>query len=91
MMNMTLPNILALGALLALLTIMVAAPKAPFAWQRWLGWLALGVGTAGCGALLGLGGLDIWRQLGRAAAEQFLLLYVMGTATWLAWKASKPF
>jgi TRAP-type C4-dicarboxylate transport system permease small subunit len=91
MMNLTLPNLLALGALLALLAIMVLVPKAPFAWQRWLGFLSLVIGAAGSGALLALGGWDAWRTAGRAAAEQFLLLYVLGTATWLAWKAARPF
>jgi len=91
MMNLTLPNLLALGALLALVTIMVTVPKAPFDYQRWLGYLALAVGAAGAGALLVLGGLDVWSDAGRAAAEQCLLLYVLATATWLAWKASKPF
>lgn len=91
MMTFTLPNLLALGALLTLLAIMVLVPKAPFAWQRRLGFLSLAIGAAGCGALITLGGWDVWRTAGRAAAEQFLLLYVLGSATWLAWKAARPF
>lgn len=91
MTEFILPHILSLAALLALLAIMFFTPKTPFGWHRWLGYLALVVGGVACCALGARGSILLWAGAGRAAAEQYLALYVLGSATWLAWKASKPF
>lgn len=89
--TLTLPTLSAGGVLTALLFLMWFIPRAPFAWQKALGFLSLVLGGAACGALLMAGGLDAVGGRGRDAAEYFLMLYVLGAATWLAWKEAKPF
>jgi len=44
-----------------------------------VGWLGVSAGTA------------LWHGAWRAALEGVLLLYVLGMATWLGWRESKPF
>jgi len=87
----TLPQFLIAAALLLQLLLILFVPKTPFAWHRALGCLALAVGAAAGGWLLFGAGELLWRADWRAAAQQVLLLYVLGTASWLAWKASKPY
>jgi hypothetical protein len=79
------------GAVVAELALILLTHKAPINWYRPLGWLALliGIPVWGClvfstGALLGE---SAWRAAGAAGIE----LYVLGLATWLGWKASKPY
>lgn len=91
MTTLTLPTLSAGGALTTLLFLMWFIRRAPFAWQRPLGFLALGLGGAACGALLTAGSIDVADGRGRDAAEYFLMLYVLGAATWLAWKEARPF
>lgn len=91
MTTFTLPTLSAAGALLALLLLMYAIPRSAFAWQRPMGYLALLIGGSVAGALLTVGGLRVAAGDGRGGAECFLMVYVLGAATWLAWKEAKPF
>lgn len=91
MTELTLPNILSLAVLMALLAIKFLTPKAPFRWHRWLGASALLLGGAAFCVMGTAGALSLWHGAGRVAGEQFLVAYVLATATWLAWKSSKPF
>jgi hypothetical protein len=91
MTTFTLPTIIAAGVLVVLLALMYAIPRLPFAWQRPMGFLALVLGVGISGALLTVGGMRISAGDGQGAAECFLMVYVLGAATWLAWKEAKPF
>ena len=91
MTTITLPTLAAAGAVLALLALIFGIPRMPFAWQRPMGFLALVLGGSVSGALLMVGGLRVAEGDSRGGAECFLMVYVLGAATWLAWKEAKPF
>lgn len=58
---------------------------------RILGLLALGIGLPVLGWLGYVAGQLAWDLAWRAAAEYALLGYVVGAATWLGWRESRPF
>lgn len=91
MTELTPENLVALAALSVQLILMYLIPKAAFRWQRPLGYAALALGAIGCGSLLVVSIGLAWAGAFRSAAEQLLVLYGIGMATWLAWKAAKPF
>lgn len=85
-----------IGALLTMfieLALYTAARKLALdLWKyRALGIASLVVGVPVLGWLAFSAGQFAWHSAWRAAAEHLLLLYVVGTATWLGWRESKSF
>lgn len=91
MPTITLSDVFILVALLVQLLLILAVPRLPFRTHRALGFLALAVGIAVCGWLAVSAGGHIRYAQWRAAAQSAFELYVLGSASWLAWKATKPF
>lgn len=93
MFELSLLHVIVLAAVLVELGLFVAARKLALdLWKyRTMGVAALLVGAPVLGWLAVCAGQLAWHSAWRAAAEHVLLLYVLGTATWLGWRESKPF
>jgi hypothetical protein len=86
-------QIVVLVAMLSELALYKAARKLgrdPWVYRA-LGVAALVIGAPVIGWLGFEAGASLWHAAWRAALESVLLLYVLGMATWLGWKESKPF
>ncbi|KWA83831.1 hypothetical protein WL29_20925 [Burkholderia ubonensis] len=90
---MTLLQAAVLAAVLVELGLFCAARK--LALDHWMyramGVAALLVGAPVFGWLAFRAWQFAWHSAWRATAEHLLLLYVLGTSTWLGWRESKPF
>ncbi|KVP75557.1 hypothetical protein WJ96_07570 [Burkholderia ubonensis] len=93
MPELTIIQAVVLAAVLVELALFMAARKLAldFRVYRALGVVALAVGLPVLGWLGYHAGQLAWHSAWRAAAEHALLLYVLGMATWLGWRESKPF
>jgi hypothetical protein len=93
MPELDLLQVIVLGAIISELALYKAARKLgrdPRVYRAF-GVVALVVGVPVIGWLGFNAGASLWHAAWRAALESVLLLYVLGMATWLGWKESKPF
>jgi hypothetical protein len=93
MFELTLLQAVVLAAVIIELVLYKAARKLgrdPWAY-RTLGIAALVIGVPVVGWLGVDAGMALWHGAWRAALEGVLLFYVLGLATWLGWRESKPF
>jgi uncharacterized membrane protein HdeD (DUF308 family) len=93
MVELTLLQAVVLGAAFIEFALYKAARKLgrdPWVYRA-LGVAALVVGVPAIGWSGFSAGTALWHGAWRAALEGVLLLYVLGMATWLGWRESKPF